>query len=41
MELKLLGVGKILTGIYVLLFGILIALVMMPVRLGNIIKKKK
>jgi len=36
MELKLIGVGKILTGIYVLLFGILIALIMMPIRLGKL-----
>jgi len=36
LELKLVGVGKILTGIYVLLFGILIALIMMPIRLGKI-----
>ena len=46
MELKLLGVGKILTGIYVLLFGILIALMMMPIKLGMILngpagKKKR
>ena len=41
LRLKLVGVGKILTGIYVLLFGILIALVMMPVRLGKLLKKKK
>lgn len=41
LRLKLVGVGKILTGIYILLFGILIALVMMPVRLGEIIKGKK
>jgi len=39
LRLKLVGVGRILVGIYVLLFGILIALVMMPVRLGKIIKK--
>ncbi len=38
LELKLVGVGKILTGIFVLLFGILVALIMMPVRLGRIIK---
>lgn len=38
LELKLVGVGNILTGIYALLFGILIALVMMPKRLGKIIK---
>jgi len=41
LRLKLVGVGRILTGIYILLFGILIALMMMPVRLGQIIKGKK
>lgn len=41
LRLKLVGVGKILTGIYALLFAILIALVMMPVRLAQEIKKKK
>ncbi len=40
LRLKLVGVGKILTGIYVLLLGILIALMMMPMRLGEVIKKK-
>jgi len=40
-RLKLIGVGKILTGIYVLLFGILIALIMMPGRLAQFIKTKK
>lgn len=40
LRLKLVGVGKILTGIYALLFGILIALIIMPVRLGKIIKNK-
>ena len=40
LRLKLIGVGKILTGIYILLFGILVALIMMPVRLGKIIKNK-
>ena len=40
MRLKLIGVGKILTGIYILLFGILIALMIMPMRLGMIIKGK-
>ncbi len=40
LRLKLVGVGKILTGIYVLLFGILVALIMMPVRLGKLLKKK-
>ena len=41
LKLKLIGIGKILTGIFILLFGILIALVMMPMRLGMIIKGKK
>ncbi len=41
LQLKLVGVGKILTGIYVLLFGILIALIMMPIRLGEMINKSK
>jgi len=41
MELKLVGVGKILTGIYVLLFGILIALIVMPIRLGKIMMMMK
>lgn len=39
--LKLVGVGKILTGIFVLLFGILIALVMMPKRLAGVIKETR
>lgn len=39
LRLKLVGVGKILTGIFALLFGILIALVSMPMRLGKIIKE--
>lgn len=37
LRLKLVGVGKILTGIFMLLFGIMIALVMMPIRLGKVI----
>lgn len=41
LRLKLVGVGKILTGIYILLFAILLALIIMPVRLGMIIKGKK
>ena len=41
LRLKLVGVGKILTGIYALLLGILIALLIMPVRLGMIIKRNK
>lgn len=40
LRLKLVGVGKLLTGIFILLLGILMALVMMPVRLGAIIKKR-
>lgn len=38
LRLKLVGVGKILTGIFILLFGILMALMMMPGKLGKIIK---
>lgn len=41
LRLKLVGVGKILTGIFILLLGILIALMIMPMRLGMIIKKDK
>ena len=41
MRMKLIGVGKILTGIFVLLFGILMALMMMPMRLAAEMKKKK
>ena len=40
LRLKLVGVGRILTGIFLLLLGILMALVMMPVRLGQIIKNR-
>lgn len=39
LELKLVGVGKILTGIFLILLGILMALMMMPIRLGQIIRK--
>ena len=39
MSLKLIGVGKILTGIFVVLFGILIALMIMPKRLGKMMMK--
>lgn len=39
LRLKLVGVGRILTGIFVLLFGILIALIVMPVRLGMYIRQ--
>jgi len=38
-RLKLVGVGRILTGIFVLLFGILIALIVMPIRLSKLMKK--
>ncbi len=41
LRLKLVGVGKILTGIFILLLGILVALMIMPTRLGMIIKGKK
>jgi len=41
LELKLVGVGKILTGIFVLLLGILVALIMMPKRLAGIIKETR
>lgn len=41
LRLKLVGVGKILTGIFGMLFAILIALVMMPVRLAKVIKESK
>jgi len=41
LRLKLVGIGKILTGIYLLLFGILMALIMMPRRLAAVIKGKR
>ncbi len=41
LKLKLVGVGKILTGIFILLLGILIALMVMPMRLGAIIRSSK
>lgn len=40
LRLKLVGVGKILTGIFILLFGILLALISMPSRLAMEIQKK-
>jgi len=40
LKLKLVGVGKILTGIYALLFCLLIALILMPARLGMALKNK-
>jgi len=38
LRLKLVGIGKILTGIAILLFGIFLALFLMPIRLGGILK---
>lgn len=40
LQLKLVGIGKILTGIFIILIGILFALMMMPIRLGQIIKER-
>ena len=40
LRLKLVGIGKILTGIFGLLFVIAILLFMMPVRLAQMINKK-
>jgi len=37
LELKLIGVGRTLTGIAILLGAILMALIIMPVRLGRIV----
>lgn len=39
LRLKLVGVGKILTGIFALLFAILMALMAMPVRLSKMMGK--
>jgi len=41
LQLKLVGIGRILIGIYIALLGILMALIMMPMRLGMILHKKK
>lgn len=41
LELKLVGIGKILTGIFIILFCILLALIIMPMRLGSIIIKNR
>lgn len=35
MRLKLVGLGKMLTGIFMLLFGIMITLVLMPMRMAE------
>ena len=39
LELKLVGVGRILTGIFVILLGILGALVMMPFRVRKALRR--
>lgn len=39
LELKLVGVGKILTGIFILLAGIMLALIMMPLRLADVLEQ--
>ena len=41
MEMKLVGVGKMLSGIALLLLAILLALMRMPMRLSMIMKSKK
>ena len=41
MTFKLVGIGSILIGIFITLFVIVQALKIMPIRLGNVIKKKK
>ena len=38
LRLKLVGIGKMLTGIFILLLGILIALIAMPGRLRSVIQ---
>lgn len=40
LRLKLVGIGSILAGIYALLFGILVALIMMPKRFGMVLAEK-
>ena len=39
LELKLVGVGRILTGIFIILFGIQGALVMMPFRVRKVLRQ--
>lgn len=41
LELKLVGVGKILTGIFLLLLGIGFLLFMMPIRLGKMMRSNQ
>ena len=41
MTFKLVGMGNILTGIFILLFVIIQALKMMPIRLAGVIQKKR
>ncbi|MFQ5406351.1 MAG: FG-GAP repeat protein [Candidatus Micrarchaeia archaeon] len=40
LELKLVGIGRILTGIFIVLLGILMALVMMPMRMSQLMQQK-
>jgi uncharacterized membrane protein YidH (DUF202 family) len=40
LRLKLVGVGRTLTGIFIVLLGILIALMTMPIKLGKVIKNQ-
>ena len=40
LRLKLVGIGKMLTGIFILLLGILIALIAMPGRLKSVIQDR-
>ena len=41
LRLKLVGVGKILTGIFVLLFGMIFSLFMMPFRFGWVLQRNQ
>ena len=41
LKLKLVGVGKLLTGIFIVLFCILLALIIMPRRLGAMILESR
>ena len=41
LRLKLVGVGKILIGIFLVLIAILMALMMMPIRLAAMLKSNK
>lgn len=41
LELKLVGIGNILTGIFLLLLGILIALIVMPMRISVLMRRQR